>query len=155
LAYGDGSGGVFVVWRDVRHLFPPSSTADDPHIMIQHVLADGSIAPGFAPLGRFVGSGVPPVHEPRVDASFVDETTGGAWAIVTRASADTTVDPAGFIVMRFDLDGFVADGFGEDGLMLPGPSADIGHPGTRAARLFADGTGGAWAFVASGARGAV
>jgi len=155
LAYPDGGGGVFVVWRDVRHLFPFNPTGDDPHIMLQHFLADGSRAPHFTTLGRFLGSGLPPVNEPRLDASFVAEPTGGAWAMVQRASADTTVDPAGFIVMRFDLDGFVASGWGEDGIMLPGPSADVGHPGTRSAHLFADGAGGAWAFVSSGARGAV
>jgi hypothetical protein len=153
--YRDAGGGVIVAWRDVRHLFPPTSTADDPHIIVQHFLAGGSRAPGFVPIGRFVGANQPVVREPRLDASFVADPTAGAWAVVERGSEDTTVAHAGFIVMRFDLNGAVAEGFGEDGVMMPGPSADIGHPGTRPAHLFPDGAGGAWVFVSSGARGAV
>src|SRR5262245_19895979 len=149
--YPDGGSGVFAIWRDVRHLFPSGSTGDDPHIILQHLLANGTRAPGFLPIGRFIGANMPPVREPRLSASFTAEPTGGAWAIVERASADTTVDPAGFIVMRTDLTGLMANGWGEDGIMLPGPSADIGHPGTHGARLFPDGSGGAWVFVASGA----
>jgi hypothetical protein len=152
--YRDGSGGVFVVWFDVRELFPPTSTADDPHIMVQHMLASGALAPGFTALGRFLGSGVPPVHERRLEASFAQDPTGGAWAIVARASADTTVERAAFIVMRFDASGLVADGFGEDGIILPGPSADMGGPDLKPSHIVPDGGGGAWALVASSARGA-
>src|SRR5262249_49910912 len=132
-----------------------TSTADDPHIMVQHVLANGALAHGYTATGRFLGSGVPPVHEPRLDASFARDPLGGAWAIVERGSAGTTVRAAGFIVMRVDANGRVAAGWGEDGLMLPGPSADVGHPDTHEGHVFPDGEGGVWALIASGARGGV
>ena len=150
LAYPDGSGGVFVLWHDRRRLL---SDEDDPHIMLQHFLGNGARAPSFAAIGRFLGANLPPVPAPRVAAVFAADPAGGAWALVTRASSDTTLSPSGFVIMRIDADGLVANGWGEDGLMLPGPSADVGHPDTHDARVFPDGSGGAWAFIASGARG--
>src|SRR5436190_7887700 len=89
--YGDGSGGVFVIWRDLRNLI---TSADDPHVMLQHFLADGTRAPGFAALGRFLGANMPPVPEPRIAAAFVPDAPGSCWALITRASADTLIDPA-------------------------------------------------------------
>lgn len=152
LAFPDGTGGVFVLWHDRRRLL---SDEDDPHIMLQHFLGNGGRAIGFAALGRFLGANLPPVPAPRIAAVFAADPAAGAWAVVTRASSDSTLSPSGFVVMRIDTTGFVAENWGEDGLMLPGPSADVGHADTRAARLFPDGTGGAWVFVASGARGHV
>ena len=152
LAYPDGTGGVFVLWHDRRRLI---TDQDDPHIMLQHFLANGSRAIGFAALGRFLGANLPPIPAPRIAAVFAADPILGAWAVVTRASSDTTQSPSGFVIMRIDTTGLVADGWGEDGIMLPGPSADVGDPASRAARLFPDGSGGAWALIASGARGRV
>src|ERR1051326_2818594 len=47
----DGTGGVLVAWRDDRSL-----TSEDiaPHLLLQHFLADGTRAPGFAERGRLL-----------------------------------------------------------------------------------------------------
>ena len=153
LAFPDGAGGVFVIWRDERPLFPVTSTG---LIMLQHFLADGTRAPGWSALGRVLNGNLPLVPFTRVAATFAADPTGGAWGIVTQASADTAAAPSGYVAVRIDgTTGAVADGWGEAGLMLPGPSADVGHPDSREPRITPDGSGGAWLWIASGARGAV
>ena len=138
-----------MVWRDVRPIFVLNPTAVDPHIMLQHYSRTVRAHRDSRRWAASLGSRDPPVHEPRLDASFVAEPTGGAWAIVQRASADTTVDPAGFIVSALRPRGLVASGWGEDGIMLRPSLRTWVIPVRAPPHLFADGAGGGWAFVAS------
>ncbi len=63
----DEDGGVFISWNDSR--------TGDTDLYITHLLADGTIAPGFDE------NGTPVVTEPgeQVSVSMVSDTEGGAW----------------------------------------------------------------------------
>jgi hypothetical protein len=118
----DGSGGVVVVWADSRN----GTLAT----YAQRLLADGSIAPGWAPNGVLVIGQV-------TRGGAVADGAGGFYAAA--ASLDATYfDDKEYYVQRFTFAGARAPGWPEGGLRV------CGAPGLRTAlRISRDGVGGA------------
>lgn len=87
---GDGAGGVFVVWRDDRN--------GDADLYAQHILPNGTIAPGWALNGRAVviapgdqdQPAIAPVRTGRVIVAWRDARSGPA----TRIYTDSILDAA-------------------------------------------------------------
>lgn len=85
---GDGAGGLFVVWRDDR--------SGDADVYAQHILADGTVAPGWAANGRAiaVASGaqdqpaIAPVRAGRAVIAWRDARAGSATRIYTSGLVD-------------------------------------------------------------------
>lgn len=70
-ATSDGAGGVYVVWYDHRTTPTPMGEGD---LYVQHVLADGSIAPGWPASGLPICTAA---HD-QDDAHIVPDAAGGA-----------------------------------------------------------------------------
>jgi hypothetical protein len=117
----DGAGGVVVVWGDARR-----GVAD---VYAQHLLADGSLAPGWVTNGLPValGSGV---------RAVAPDGVGGFYA------GSATLTPSLFdgiyYVQRFSFAGTQATGWPESGVLVCGASGD-----RAGLRMAPDGTGGA------------
>lgn len=87
---GDGAGGLFVAWRDDR--------SGDADVYAQHILADGTIAPGWAANGRpiAVAAGaqdqpaIAPVRAGRAVIAWRDARAGSATRIYTSALEDAS-----------------------------------------------------------------
>ncbi|HEY6195077.1 MAG TPA: hypothetical protein VI504_08555 [Candidatus Eisenbacteria bacterium] len=141
----DGTGGVLVAWRDDRSL-----TSEDiaPHLLLQHFLADGTRAPGFAERGRLLSPELSG-YLWRGNVAFTPDPGGGAWALFSTVSTDTSIARSRFRVSRWDASGLETISAVE----LPGTSQDLAGPYPATATLWPDAQGGAWVVVASYARG--
>lgn len=96
---GDGTGGVFAVWADSR------SAANLAYAI--RLLADGSVAPGWAPDGNPVLA--PPVAVP---LSVIDVATDGSGGIFVLNGASVTR------VQRLGGDGAPATGWAPEGVVV-------------------------------------
>jgi hypothetical protein len=70
---GDGASGAFIAWEQ-----PVAGSPDDGEIALQHLLADGGVAPGWPDSGLVVATG----SGPRADLTLVSDGAGGcvlAW----------------------------------------------------------------------------
>lgn len=123
----DGSGGAFVAWVDQRDL--PIDRSD---CYLQHVTANGAIAPGWPP------DGLPVVSAPgnRAPAALLADGDGG----VLVAFGDARADPSGDLYLqRITATGTVAPGWPSTGV----PIAVV--PGEQAVPVMVtDGAGGAF-----------
>jgi hypothetical protein len=117
----DGTGGVVVIWGDLR-----SGQAD---IFAQHLLPDGTIAPGWA------DNGVRMVQGKYLRAVVGD---GAAGWYVGDASAGSSIGSDGeYDVQRFTPEGAIAPGWPAGGVKI------CGAPGNRGGLVMdADGAGG-------------
>jgi len=71
----DGAGGLFVAWRDER---TPGTT---PDVYATHMLADGSIAPGWPASGKAISANTGEQSHART----VSDGAGGVWLVWTDA----------------------------------------------------------------------
>ncbi|NOT34367.1 MAG: T9SS type A sorting domain-containing protein [Candidatus Eisenbacteria bacterium] len=109
----DGLGGVYIAWYDDRQLvLPGGGTSRD--IYVQHLLADGSIAPGWAVNG-LAASRAP---DEQARATLATDGVGGVyvlWVDWRNRLAPNTADP---YAQHFRYDGTLAPGWPADGLSL-------------------------------------
>jgi hypothetical protein len=149
----DGLGGAFVAWEDLRY-FP--GTASDA--FAQRVLADGSNAPGWAPMGNPANLAPGDQSNPQV----AQDGLGGVY-LFWRDSRDYSTTGYDVYAQHLSSSGTVASGWPADGLALctlPGNQGGIyfvmpddsggavfewgdgrpGAPGGYALRVHADGT---------------
>lgn len=119
-AVTDGAGGAFVVWVDGR-----APTSID--LYAQHILADGSIAPGWVPFGLPVCEGP---GGPQTFSAIADDAGG-----IIVAWYDNRDGATGIYAVRMDADGAVHAGWATNGTQVSftGPTP----------LMVADGTGGA------------
>lgn len=122
----DGSGGAIVVWSDFRSEQGPTG----PDVFAQRVLADGSLAPGWAvngmPVAKADGYQWAPVA--------VGDGTGGAFVSWDNLTGSTYNN---ICLQRIGADGVPAPGWPQDGMpicVLPS--------GQSSPTLVADGMGG-------------
>jgi len=104
----DGAGGLYVAWQDDRAVY--STTKAD--IYAQHLLADGSIAPGW------IADGLPVCDDPSYQAGKVGVLADGAGGVILvwddlRRGAPGVGDT---YAQHLLADGSVAPGWVEDGL---------------------------------------
>lgn len=122
----DGAGGLFVAWTDRRDL----TKAGD--IYCTHLLADGSLAPGWPAQGRAIASFAGDQLQPSIAA----DGSGGAWIAWTDARAGTE----DIYFTHIAGDGTPRAGFVAGGKPL------CAAPGIQSvARAVADGEGGIYA----------
>jgi hypothetical protein len=114
----DGSGGVVVVWGDLRR-----GVVD---VYAQHLLADGSLAPGWAANGLLVAPGS------TVRQVAADDAGGFYVGCATFSSLDLV-----YRVQRFSFEGTRAPGWPEAGVVVCGAADNRGG-----LRMAADGLGG-------------
>jgi hypothetical protein len=122
----DGSGGIFIVWEDYR---TPQS-----RIVAQHLLGDGSFAPGWADTGRVVAPSV----GGQVSPSAVADGAGGLYVTWSdgRGGAPTLID---IYAQRLRGDASTAPGWPESGVAVCTETGAQDRPG-----VVADGTGSAY-----------
>jgi hypothetical protein len=121
----DGSGGVFLVWEDAR------ARPDTTHVYAQHLLPDGTPAPGWAADGMPVCRARGIQTAPQV----VGDGSGGLFAVWQDDRAGGTLRVYG---QHLDATGAVVSGWNTDGNAL------CTAPGVqRAPGLVSDGAGGA------------
>jgi len=131
----DGAGGLYAVWADFRNA-PPGAVPggfDDEYwdVYAQHVVANGSIAPGWPATGLAVCT----LPEQQTYPSITAEGLGGA--IVTwQDYRDFYLQT---YAQRINPDGTRAGGWPENGLQVQ-PSIHA----IEARRLVSDGVGGAY-----------
>jgi hypothetical protein len=118
----DGAGGAIVVWGDVRR-------GGVPDVYAQHLLADGSLAPGW------VANGVPVALGSGVRAVAPDGA-GGFYA--GSATLNPSLFDGVYYVQRFSFAGTRSPGWPESGVQVCGASGD-----RAGLRVVADGFGGA------------
>lgn len=133
VSVNDGNGGAFVLWIE--------SAGEDCDLRIQHVVGDGSPAPGWPEGGRVVcaarGTQTQPVMTPAGD--------GGVWL----AWKDYR-DPrsSSIYVTRLNATGEPVAGFPADGRRTGDETAPASDPA-----LVSDPAGGAWLFWQQGRSG--
>jgi hypothetical protein len=120
----DDSGGAIIVWLDARH----GDVVDSVAVYAQHVLSDGSLAPGWVTNGvRLV-----PGH---TNAHVAPDQAGGFY--VACSTVDQSYFDLEYIVHRFAFTGARAPGWPADGVRVCGAADD--RTGLRVA---SDGLGG-------------
>ncbi len=130
VAASDGAGGLFMAWEDDR----PDTNGILPDIYAQHLLADGSIAPGWPPNGAPVCTTVVQSYNPTMDSDGM----GGALI----AYFDAHGPPGGgYYVQRLNAAGVPL--WTVNGVLMSG---NPGQPNGYAPSLVSDRSGGA--FVA-------
>ena len=101
----DGAGGAYLAWEDQRNV--PGATGFD--IYAQHILADGTIAPGW------FANGIPVCDSPGPQGgqiSAIPDDVGGVLVIW----ADLRRGPVDIYAQRVLADGSVAPGWVDDGM---------------------------------------
>jgi hypothetical protein len=122
----DGAGGVWFAWNPVE-FYSPGYLSDG--IFLQHILADGTAAPGFDVPGRSVSGGLNP--------ALVADGSGGVYLMHQNAGECR--------VLHLDATGHSASGWPVSGVLL-GPADFAKNPYWPAPRLFASGADG---FIAA------
>ncbi len=130
----DGSGGVFLAWSDFRHVATGGTSVD---VYVQHILADGSLAPGWVP------DGVPATRAAGYQfvKSVLADGAGGVYVTWDSQTPDVYLQHLG-------PDGQVAPGWPVNGLPVCVFPGEQGAP-----QLAADGAGGVfivWADLRDG-----
>ena len=128
----DGSGGAYFAWTDHR------GTSLDVYAM--HLLADGSVAPGWAANGRALAAVAGDQSEPHL----APDGAGGVWAVWT----DSRSGVSNLYYTHIDAAGSVGSGFGTSGRPLSNESGSRAHP-----LAVPDGAGGffaVWSDARSG-----
>lgn len=121
----DGAGGAFVAWTDRR-----SVTSSDVYGL--HMLADGSVAPGWPLNGKVIASGAGEQYQPHV----ASDGAGGCWVAWT----DSRSGENDIYFTRLLASGAPAAGFPVGGSPLCAATGPQNEP-----RVLADGTGGFYA----------
>lgn len=129
----DGSGGVFAFWSDYRDI---NTTYQD--VYASHVLANGTLAPGWPVNGRVVSNAISSQGGPRGCA----DGQGGvivAWTDYRNGNFNANTNPDVYAV-RLLADGSVAPGWAAGGVPLAAdPAVD-----EFGAFVVSDGAGGAY-----------
>ena len=127
----DGAGGLFVAWSDER------TTATMPDVYATHMLADGTIAPGWAANGKAISA----TTGEQSHASTVADGAGGAWLVWTDARSGNYE----IYYTHLHADGTPAAGFGVSGRQLSNAAG-----AKRDALAVSDGAGGLFAVWRDG-----
>jgi hypothetical protein len=126
----DGAGGAFVVWQDMRN--DPQFQTANYDLFAQHLLADGSVAPGW-PAG---GLAVCTAPRRQTQQQMIADGAGGMVVVW----GDYRDDPSGYTVqalyaLRMNGDGTIPTGWNVNGNRIAASGASPA--------LVPDGTGGA------------
>ncbi|NOT33720.1 MAG: T9SS type A sorting domain-containing protein [Candidatus Eisenbacteria bacterium] len=109
----DGLGGVYIAWFDDRQLIlPGGGTSRD--IYVQHLLPNGSIAPGWAVNG-LPASRAPDEQE---GATLATDGNGGVYVLWRDWRDRLAPNAADVYAQHFRYDGTLAPGWPADGLSL-------------------------------------
>lgn len=141
----DGHGGCLIAWQS-------ADTSGAQHPVLQHLLADGTAAPGWGPYGLTLSTAATEAGALRLAyavpftySSVVSDGAGGAvmaWSAISNGVGQV-------MAQRVAGDGVVAQGWPANGLALaPGPADE------RLPSIAGDGSGGvflAWQGSAAGA----
>ena len=104
----DGSGGCFVVWGDARR---GGALPDGIDGYGQHLLSDGSVAPGWQVNGNLLAQG-------RSLAGFVPDRAGGFYVPSAEFTIQSGTVPARYWLTRFAAGGVPAAGWTLQGVPL-------------------------------------
>lgn len=132
----DGAGGAFVAWTDHR-----AGIGDGGDIFAQHILSDGTLAPGWTQDGTALCTAFGEQKLPTVASD------GAGGAIVTWQDART--GGRDICAQHVDAEGAIAGGWAPDGALICGSEGDQLAP-----FICADPAGGALIVWQDGRRGA-
>jgi len=113
VAVSDNAGGVYVAWQDLRNL----ATAQ---IYATHVLADGTLDPGWPSNGLAVGPSTTGQGRPAV----ATDSQGGVY-VTWMEQRSTTYD---IYLQRISHDGLLYYGWSASGLLVGATTAGGGAP---------------------------